>query len=168
MLKSDGFSRPAPETDCLYASNLVHPQHKMSQCVDVCAKLPLSIVPRRVRAEHVKDPMIHYGLIASGNRLMQNAEVRDRLANEKDILCFEMEAAGIMNRFPCMVVRGICDYSDSHKNKVWQGYAALTAAAYAKDLLYEILPQRVEVEEKLAVIEQREWYSKLMHSIDPV
>jgi nucleoside phosphorylase len=68
-----------------------------------------------------------------------------------------MEAAGIMNRFPCMVIRGICDYSDSHKNKDWQGYAALTAAAYAKDLLKEIQPNRVETEERLATcIDKRE------------
>jgi hypothetical protein len=40
-----------------------------------------------------------------------------------------------MNSFPCLVVRGICDYADSHKNKKWQAYAAGTAAAYAKELL---------------------------------
>ena len=48
------------------------------------------------------------------------------------MLCFKMEAAGLMDDFPCLVVRGICDYADSHKNKQWQGYAAATAAAYAK------------------------------------
>ncbi|THC90327.1 hypothetical protein EYZ11_010206 [Aspergillus tanneri] len=46
-----------------------------------------------------------------------------------------MEAAGLMQDFPCLVIRGICDYADSHKNKKWQGYAALAAAAYAKELL---------------------------------
>jgi hypothetical protein len=46
-----------------------------------------------------------------------------------------MEAAGLMESFPCLVIRGICDYSDSHKNKQWQEYAAATAAAYAKELL---------------------------------
>jgi hypothetical protein len=49
-----------------------------------------------------------------------------------------MEAAGLMNSFPCLVVRGICDYADSHKNKRWQPYAAATAAAYAKELLLVI------------------------------
>jgi hypothetical protein len=49
-----------------------------------------------------------------------------------------MEAAGLMNNFPCLVIRGICDYADSHKNKQWQRYAAATAAAYAKELLYVI------------------------------
>lgn len=46
-----------------------------------------------------------------------------------------MEAAGLMDNFPCLVIRGICDYSDSHKNKQWQDYAAATAAAYSKELL---------------------------------
>jgi len=40
-----------------------------------------------------------------------------------------------MADFPCIIIRGICDYADSHKNKQWQGYAALAAAAYAKELL---------------------------------
>jgi superfamily II DNA or RNA helicase len=50
-----------------------------------------------------------------------------------------MEAAGLMDQLPCLVVRGICDYCDSHKSKEWQGYAALTAAAYAKTLL-QVVP----------------------------
>ena len=40
-----------------------------------------------------------------------------------------------MNDFLCLVIRGICDYADSHKNKKWQAYAAGTAAAYAKEML---------------------------------
>jgi nucleoside phosphorylase len=50
-------------------------------------------------------------------------------------MCFEMEAAGLMDRCSCLVIRGICDYCDTHKNDRWQGYAAATAAAYAKELL---------------------------------
>lgn len=45
-----------------------------------------------------------------------------------------------MNNFPYLVIRGICDYADSHKNKEWQGYAAMTAAAYTKDLLKRVSP----------------------------
>lgn len=80
-------------------------------------------------------PKIHYGLIASGNQVMRHGSTRDGLAQDLGILCFEMEAAGLMDNFSCLVVRGICDYADSHKNKDWQGYAAATAAGYAKDLL---------------------------------
>ncbi|KAH6877239.1 hypothetical protein B0T10DRAFT_609949 [Thelonectria olida] len=74
-------------------------------------------------------PEVHYGLIASGNRVLKDAKVRDQWARKYGILCFEMEAAGVMNTFPCLVIRGICDYADSYKNDQWQNYAAATAAA---------------------------------------
>ncbi|KAK4170773.1 nucleoside phosphorylase domain-containing protein [Triangularia setosa] len=79
----------------------------------------------------------HYGTIASANVVMKDAVERDRYAQdpELNVLCFEMEAAGLMNNFPCIVIRGICDYSDSHKNDEWHKYAARTAAAYARELL---------------------------------
>jgi nucleoside phosphorylase len=85
------------------------------------------------------DPVIHYGLIGSANQVMRHGATREKLRQEKGILCFEMEAAGLMDNFPCLIIRGICDYSDTHKNKRWQPYAAATAAAYAKELL-EIIP----------------------------
>ncbi|OWT42644.1 Pfs, NACHT and Ankyrin domain protein [Pochonia chlamydosporia 170] len=83
------------------------------------------------------DPEIHYGIIASGNTLVKDAAARDRIIADigEDCICFEMEAAGLMNHFPCLVIRGICDYADSHKNDRWQRYASATAAAYAKELL---------------------------------
>jgi nucleoside phosphorylase len=83
---------------------------------------------------------------------MKDALTRDTLAAKKGVLCFEMEAAGLMNHFPCLVIRGICDYSDSHKNKEWQGFAAMMAAAYAKDLLCEIPPNKVEAEKPISEI----------------
>ncbi|KAK1656895.1 hypothetical protein BDP55DRAFT_596875 [Colletotrichum godetiae] len=72
---------------------------------------------------------------------MKDGQTRDKYSQELGgVLCFEMEAAGLMNNFPCIVVRGICDYADAHKNKRWQPYAAATAAAYAKELLNTIPP----------------------------
>jgi nucleoside phosphorylase len=83
-----------------------------------------------------EDIVIHYGTIASGNQVMRDGTTRDTASAELGgVLCFEMEAAGLMNNFPCLVIRGICDYADSHKNKKWQGYAAGTAAACAKEVL---------------------------------
>jgi nucleoside phosphorylase len=83
---------------------------------------------------------------------MKDATVRDKLAKESNVLCFEMAAAGLMNHFPCLVVRGICDYSDTHKNKQWQGYAAMAAAAYAKDLLCRISPNKIEAEQRISKV----------------
>jgi nucleoside phosphorylase len=82
------------------------------------------------------DVVIHYGTIASGNCVIRDGRIREKLKEElRTIICFDMEAAGLMNSFPCLVIRGICDYADSHKNKKWQPYAATTAAATAKELL---------------------------------
>ncbi|GMG36498.1 unnamed protein product [Aspergillus oryzae] len=91
-------------------------------------------IQRNERADNI--PMIYYGAIASGNQVMRDGVERDKISSDfGGVLCFEMEAAGLMNTFPCLVIRGICDYADSHKNKRWQPYAAGTAAAYAKELL---------------------------------
>jgi nucleoside phosphorylase len=103
-----------------------------------CEQCDISKLVKR-HARDDANPVVHYGTIASGNQVMRHGTIRDRLRREFDILCFEMEAAGLMNNFPCVVIRGICDYADSHKNKRWQEYAAATAAAYAKELL-SIIP----------------------------
>ncbi|VUC23741.1 unnamed protein product, partial [Clonostachys rosea] len=149
LRKSHG--RPDPSSDRLY-----HPEYTHGSDGRCCAEADnedvSKVVIRPRREDHDDDPEIHYGLIASADRLMKNAAHRDILANQHDIICFEMEAAGLMNHFPFLVVRGICDYSDTHKNKQWQGYAAMTAAAYAKSLLCRILPSRVEAEKKLSEI----------------
>ena len=92
-------------------------------------------------------PEIHYGIIASSNTLEKSASHRDRVLErlEKENLqpiCFEMEAAGLMNSFPCLVIRGVCDYADERKNDDWQRYAAAAAAAFAKEFL-----EYVDVEE---------------------
>jgi hypothetical protein len=80
----------------------------------------------------------------------KDASVWDRLAAEKDVLCFKMKAAELINHFPRLAIRGICDYSDSYENKKWQGYAAMMTAAYSKDLLCRIPPNKVEAENRLS------------------
>ena len=104
------------------------------------------MLTRPERSEDEDNPSIHYGLIASANQIMRDATVRDKLAAEKEVLCFETEAAGVMNYFPCLVVRGISNYADTHANEEWEGYAAMAAVAYTKDLLRRIAPTRTEVE----------------------
>lgn len=141
------YQRPDSNTDRLYLNNAIHPFTSNESCSKACGDSML--VLREQRAENEDNPTIHYGLIASGNKLMKDALIRDELASKKDVLCFEMEAAGLMNHFPCLVIRGICDYSDSHNNKIWQGYAAMTAAAYAKDLIRRIPPARIEAENRI-------------------
>ncbi|KAM0273862.1 hypothetical protein ACHAQH_008194 [Verticillium albo-atrum] len=105
-------------------------------------------VPRDTRES--ADPEIHYGIIASGNTLVKDAVARDQLIADigEDCICFEMEAAGLLNHFPCLVIRGVCDYADSHKNDRWQRYASATAACYAKELLAYVPPAEVQETKK--------------------
>jgi nucleoside phosphorylase len=125
---SFNFRRPKEE-DRLFEATYDHVP-STEACQDCDSRRTVS------RPERDDDtPVIHYGLIASGNQVVKDTNVRDRLSQELGVLCVEMEAAGLMNNFPCLVIRGICDYADSHKNKAWQGYAAAAAAAYAKELL---------------------------------
>ncbi|PVH99533.1 purine and uridine phosphorylase [Periconia macrospinosa] len=101
---------------------------------------------QRDQRQNGEEVQIHYGTIASGNKVMKSATKRDEESKRLgDILCFEMEAAGLMDTFPCLVIRGISDYADSHKNKGWQPYAAGTAAAYAKEVLSVILPAQMKI-----------------------
>jgi hypothetical protein len=123
------FGHPGSQHDRLYEAQYDHAAGH-STC-ESCDSRRLKSRPARSRAI----PAIHYGLIASGNQVMRHGVTRDRLRNQLNVLCFEMEAAGLMDNFPCLVIRGICDYADSHKNDRWQKYAAATAAAYAKELL---------------------------------
>jgi nucleoside phosphorylase len=75
---------------------------------------------------------VHRGTIASRELVLRNTKLRDQLAREHSVLCFEIEAAGALVSFPCLVIRGILDYYDSHKNDVWHGYAAAVTAAYRR------------------------------------
>lgn len=100
----------------------------------------------RVVKRKPRDMLVHYGLIASGNQVIKDAAFRDDINKRLGggVLCFEMEAAGLMNNFPCIVIRGICDYADSHKNKDWQEHAAAVAAAFAKEFLLEVPAHEVD------------------------
>lgn len=130
------FTREAAGPDTLFAATYDHKgAATCKQCDTSCIE---GREPRR------QDVVVHYGTIASGNQVMRSAAERDRVSAELGgVLCFEMEAAGLMNSFPCLVIRGICDYADSHKNKRWQPYAAATAAACAKEVLSVIPPAEV-------------------------
>ncbi|KAF5531520.1 hypothetical protein FPHYL_13916 [Fusarium phyllophilum] len=145
------YTRPSAATDRLYESSHIHRESpKSAACKDNCGEE--NLITREARGEDDDDPMIHCGLIASSDNLMKDATIRDKLAREEGVLCFEMEAAGLMNHFPCLIIRGICDYSDTHKNDEWQDFAAMTAAAYAKELFQKILPTNIRDQKPLAKV----------------
>ena len=135
---AEEYECPGQQRDELFEASYGH------TAGDTCVDCDRSRLVRN--RPHRKDnrPQIHYGNIASGDEVVKDGPTRDRIAREEGILCFEMEAAGLMDTFPCVVIRGVCDYADSHKNKRWQPYAAATAACYAKELLGVVDPQGIE------------------------
>ncbi|GAD98496.1 multiple ankyrin repeats single kh domain protein, putative [Paecilomyces variotii No. 5] len=131
-----------PQHDRLYNSDYIHQGGK------TCERCSNDQLVQRVdRSPNSREVSIHYGIIASGNSVVKDSSIRDRYAKDPDlnILCFEMEAAGLMNNFPCLVIRGVCDYCDSHKNDEWHNYAALAAAAYAREMLLVLKPRKIDV-----------------------
>ncbi|KAK7952733.1 uncharacterized protein PG986_008461 [Apiospora aurea] len=132
------YARPAAETDVLFEAGYPHPWDR-STCLDCDESKVVARSPR-----DSEGPEIHYGLIASGDRVMRSASKRGEEIRRvgSDILCFEMEAAGLMTEFSGLVIRGISDYADSHKNDGWQHYAAASAAACVKELLSRVHPEK--------------------------
>lgn len=126
-----GYVYQGQENDTLFEASYVHAGDRG------CEDCDLTRLVTRTGRRNPDVPRVHYGVIASGNKLVKDAAERDLILKEfgKDCICLEMEAAGLMNSFSCLVIRGICDYADSHKNDEWQEYAAATAAAYAKEFL---------------------------------
>lgn len=89
-----------------------------------------------------RKPVIHFGVIVSGDSVMKSGQHRDEIASREKAIAFEMEGAGVWESFPTVVIKSVCDYADSHKNKRWQKYAAATAAACMKAFLGEWRPAR--------------------------
>lgn len=140
------YTYQGASNDYLYCAEYEHPESNPT--CEQCDSL------RKVERDPREDinPQIHYGTVASGNQVIKHGVTRERLRKELNVLCFEMEAAGLILNFPCLVIRGICDYSDSHKNDKWQKYAAATAAAFAKELLSIMSAERVRLEKAIVQV----------------
>ena len=138
------YKHPGAINDSLYEPDYVHSDRKAS--CQKCGCDPGRKVDRDIEGSNEEDRekeeeqyvVVHRGTVAVGEKVMRDGLQRDKLAQEHDILCFEMEAAGALNDFPCLVIRGISDYSDSHKNDIWHGRAAAVAAAYARGLFFHM------------------------------
>ncbi|KAL4993632.1 nucleoside phosphorylase domain-containing protein [Aspergillus recurvatus] len=122
---------PGVELDQLFESSYAH-----TGDADTCISCDAQQLVPRPMTRTTTSPHVFYGTIASGNSVVKDSKIREILIQKHGVLCCEMEAAGLMNtRFPCLVIRGISDYADSHKNEIWMEYAAAAAAQYARDLL---------------------------------
>ncbi|KAJ5341807.1 hypothetical protein N7541_010931 [Penicillium brevicompactum] len=141
---------PGEAEDKLFPATYVHKHRDVSRCCgdcddgmcedaidSTCAELHCDqevLVPRSRRNIHNK-PAIHFGVIASGDTVLKSGADRDLISNEAKVIAFEMEGSGVWDAIPCVIIKGVCDYADSHKNKKWQDYAATTAAVSAKAFL---------------------------------
>ncbi|KAK1462016.1 hypothetical protein CMEL01_13983 [Colletotrichum melonis] len=130
------FAYQGAANDCLYKADYEHVDQNSG-----CGECDLSHTIQRAARDDT-NPVTHYGTIASGDYIIKNGKTRDLLSQDLGVLCFDLEAAELRH-LPCLVIRGICDYADSHKNGKWQEYSAATAAAFAKELLSVIPPNRV-------------------------
>ncbi len=123
--------RPPQTADKLHATDdpdrtLKHPKDSKRQ-------------PRR--------PRVFQGPIASANELLKRPAKRDELRDKFGVKAVEMEGSGIADASwnhdkGYLVVRGTCDYCDSHKNDDWQEYAAAVAAGYTRALIESMFTVR--------------------------
>ena len=131
-----------PTCECARWQNARDPVCKASLKAD-CSDLKCDdaqLEPRQLESRQQfiakpEDPVFHFGAIASGDRVEKSGIDRDKYVEDLGVIAFEMEGAGVWDVLPCLVVKAVCDYSDSHKNKKWQDYTAAVAAAAAKTIL---------------------------------
>ncbi|KAL4931351.1 uncharacterized protein BDV17DRAFT_256672 [Aspergillus undulatus] len=89
-----------------------------------------------IKSDYLPLPEVHIVTVGSGDTFMKSGIHRNATAEQHNLIAFEMEASGICDIFPALVIKGVCDYSDSHKKKKgWQRYATITAAACTKAFL---------------------------------
>ncbi|KAL4862087.1 hypothetical protein BDV12DRAFT_179306 [Aspergillus spectabilis] len=134
----DTYSYPGTEKDRLFSADYPHQDEADTSCKK-CRRKAKQRPPRETI------PYIHYGIIASSNTIVEDSLIRDQLAEEYGAICVETEAAGLMDNFPCVIIRGICNYADSHRKGAegWRRYASAAAAACSKELLQAIQVQDV-------------------------
>lgn len=146
------YERPMPGTDRVYASTHRHKHQAQAMCVtcrqcaewhdSVCEKVSdtdcgsLGCIPSRINES--RNTKIHFGRVASGNAVMASAHRRDKIIQEEACIAFETAGAATWDVLGTIVVKGVVEYADSHKNKIWRAYPAARAALCAKALIEEI------------------------------
>lgn len=124
------YEYPGQNRDLLF-----QPDYPHAQSGEECSFCDPANIIRRGPRDYDEHTQVHYGLIASSNSIVKDANVRDQIGTELNAICIDYEASGLMSYLPCLMIRGVADYADSHKNAGWHGYAALAASAYTKRLL---------------------------------
>ncbi|EJT73741.1 hypothetical protein GGTG_07597 [Gaeumannomyces tritici R3-111a-1] len=131
------FRLPPPDSDKLFKSDNHH-QGDWGDC-DKCHGLEL--VKRPPRQDEDRETLVfHRGMVAIGDQVIRDGEERERIRELCDgfARCVDMVAAGVEINRKCLIIRGISNYADSHKNDEWKQCAAGHAAAFARQLLCTI------------------------------
>ncbi|KAF2650727.1 purine and uridine phosphorylase [Lophiostoma macrostomum CBS 122681] len=151
------YAYPGPIEDMLYRPDHIHKHYGEAHCCQCsetssacdesrekdCAELrcgkDASMLVPRINLHNPEEPFVHFGIVGSGDTVMKSGKHRDAIAKRDKIVAFEMEGAGVCEEFDSIVViKGVCDYADSHKNKKWQNRAAAVAAACTAAFLKEL------------------------------
>lgn len=139
MLIMSQFKYPGSKKDLLFDKHFIHTSDSRVQS-SPCEQCDDSgLIYRKPRSNH--DPRLHLGTVLSGSPTIADAYKRDALSREYyNAICFDTEATGVSEDTHLVVIRGISDYADSHRNTLWQNYAAATAAVFAAELLWTLPP----------------------------
>jgi nucleoside phosphorylase len=117
------------------------------------------LLEQEERTKEAQIPFVFIGRFGSSDKLLQSGEYRDLIAKRYGVLAFEMEGAGVWDELPCIIVKGVCNYADSHMNDRWQNFAAAAAASVAKGLV-----ERYTKTDKSVMIQIREQIEKMMEN----
>jgi nucleoside phosphorylase len=90
-----------------------------------------------------QSPKVHYGVVASGEKVVADSHLMAELASSwSRLVAIEMEAYGTAlaanqasNPPGVLMVKSLCDWADESKNDNWQEYAADAAASFTISLL---------------------------------
>ncbi|KAF5012938.1 hypothetical protein FDECE_1026 [Fusarium decemcellulare] len=149
------YRRPGDEFDILYSPSFTHIEMDGQPCHISCGNDKGKLKARPTRGDDEDKVVVHLGSVASAYKSIRTPNVRDKLAGEGDILCFDTEAAGLMNTFPYLLIRGIADYADTHGNSKWRGYAGAAACAYARHLMHVLKEKDVIEADTIEAIAER-------------
>ncbi|RSL60093.1 hypothetical protein CEP53_005575 [Fusarium sp. AF-6] len=135
-LQSRQFDEDETAKECDDGPGAVCNASRKLSCRELGCDVQQRVSRKRLQdSQRLQVPQVLVGRLGSGDTVLKSGEDRDRIAEEHDLIAFEMEGAGAWDEIPCIIVKGICDYADSHKNKNWQNFAAATAASVAKALV---------------------------------
>lgn len=102
------YKYPGLELDRLFQVTYHHLQDKETykECDEVKEITRLDCLTNSSR--------VYCGVVVSRNQVIKDLAVGDCLGS--DCLCFKIQAGGLINDFPCLVIGRIYDYADTHKN----------------------------------------------------